>query len=246
MESLRNRIDQFCEGLETYDYCGNYGSYDDYGNGDGSASGEGFDDCSGFCFGYGSGSGDGCGFGGGSGFGDGFGDCSGRGSADGFCDGFGYNCRWKISQINNVPTKNIDYVLTAITAVRGNVAKGFIVHKDLSLEPCFIVKQDGYFAHGKTLRKALDALRNKIFESMPEEDRIRSFVESHELDQEYANRDFFEWHKKLTGSCEAGRMAFVRDHQIDLDGKMTTREFLELTKDSFGSNIIKKVEINYK
>lgn len=228
MESVRNRIDQFCKERETY--CDGYGSGDSYS--DGYSDGYGCGESYGYSDGYGYGCGEGEGYG-----------CS-----DGYGDGAGYSFDYtfKISQINNILTKNIDDVLTAITAVQGNIAKGFIVGIDLSFQPCFIVKQDRYFAHGKTLKKALEALKDKIFESMPEEDRIRSFVESHELDQEYANRDFFEWHKKLTGSCEAGRMAFVRDHQIDLDGKMTTREFLELTKDSFGSNIIKKVEINYK
>lgn len=227
---MRNRIDQFCKERETY--CDGSGDGSGYGCGSGS----------GYCFGYGHGDGDGSGYGhgDGSGFGYGHGDGPGFGSDD----DRSYNL--EISQINNMPTKNIDDILTAITAVRGNMAKGFIVGTDLSFQPCFIVKQDRYFAHGKTLRKALDALRDKIFKSMPEEDRIRSFVESHELDQEYENRDFFDWHKKLTGSCEAGRMAFVRDHQIDLDGKMTTEEFLALTKDSFGGDIIKKVEVNYK
>ena len=233
---MKNRIDQFCEERETY----------------GSGFGDGFGSGSGSGFGYGDGDGDGAGYGFGYGSGYGSGDGSGDGAGYGSDDGSGYGAdddrsyNLEISQINNMPTKNIDDILTAITAVRGNMAKGFIVGTDLSFQPCFIVKQDRCFAHGTTLRKALDALRSKIFESMPEEDRIRSFVESHELDQEYENRDFFDWHKKLTGSCEAGRMAFVRDHQIDLDGKMTTREFLDLTKDSFGRNIIKKVEINYK
>ena len=229
---MKNRIDQFCEERETY----------------GSGFGDGFGSGSGFGYGFGFGFGFGDGFGSGAGFGDGFGSGAGYGSDDGSGDGAdddrSYNL--EISQINNMPTKNIDDILTAITAVRGNMAKGFIVGTDLSFQPCFIVKQDRCFSHGKTLKKALEALKDKIFESMPEEERIRSFVESHELEQEYANRDFFEWHKKLTGSCEAGRMAFVRDHQIDLDGKMTTRDFLELTRDSFGGSTIRSVEDRYK
>ena len=57
---------------------------------------------------------------------------------------------------------NIDSINTCITSVKGNIAKGFIINNDLSIKNCFIVKNDTYFAHGDTLRKANDALQNKM------------------------------------------------------------------------------------
>lgn len=56
----------------------------------------------------------------------------------------------------------IDAVPTIITAVTGALAKGFIIAPDFTLSPCFIVKSEGYFAHGKTVQEAREALREKI------------------------------------------------------------------------------------
>ena len=49
----------------------------------------------------------------------------------------------------------IDTVPTIITHVVGNIAKGYIVGDDLSLEPCYVAKHDNYFAHGKTKEQAI-------------------------------------------------------------------------------------------
>lgn len=118
-------------------------------------------------------------------------------------------------------------------------AMGRILHSDLTTEKCFIVKQNGMFAHGKTLREARDALLEKLFDDMPVAERIEKFMESHDLHKRYPNLDFFSWHHRLTGSCMQGRTAFAQDHGIVLDGSMTTKEFLELTKDSYGGDIIR-------
>lgn len=96
------------------------------------------------------------------------------------------------------------------------------------------------FAHGKTLREARDALLEKLFNDMPEDERIAKFTEAHSIHERYPNRDFFSWHHRLTGSCLQGRTAFAQDHGIDLDGSMTTEEFLKLTKDSYGGDIIRR------
>ena len=69
----------------------------------------------------------------------------------------------------------------------------------------------------------------------------KRFVDSHGYLGEYDNTDFFAWHHVLTGSCKAGRDAFVKDHGIDMTGKTTTKDFLELTADSYGSDIIRAI-----
>ena len=124
------------------------------GSGDGSGSGSGYGDG----YGYGYGSGSGSGYGDGSGYGSGYGDGSGYG----------------IKSFNGEPVHRIDGVNTLIRSVRGNTAHGAIVNKDLTLTPCYIVKQDGVFAHGETLREAMEDLRDKLFEDMPEDDRKES------------------------------------------------------------------------
>ena len=193
-------------------------------------------------YGSGSGSGSGCGSGYGSGYGDGDGsgygysDGSGSGSGSGYGDGDG------IKSFNREMVYQIDGVNTLIRSVRGNTAHGAILNDDLTLTPCYIVKQDGVFAHGETLREAMEALRDKSFKDMPEDERIEKFIEETDSKKTYPARYFYDWHHRLTGSCELGRKQFADNHGYNLDeDKVTLREFLELTKDAYGGDVIRKV-----
>ena len=229
----------------------NFGSGSDDGSGDGSGYGygDGKDDGSGYGYGYGSGSG--------SVFGNGYGDSYGSGKDDGSGYGCGYgsgsgsvfgNGRgygYGIRAINGQQVYQIDNISTLIDVCHETYAMGRILYVDLTTEKCFIVKQNGKFAHGKTLRKARDALLEKLFDDMPEAERIEKFMEVHNFNERYPNQDFFDWHHRLTGSCLQGRTVFAKDHGIDLDESMTTKEFLELTKDSYGGDIIRRVILKY-
>ena len=200
----------------------NSGDGSGYGSGDGSGSG----------YGSGSGDGDGDGDGDGSGYGYGYGDGYGSGSGDG--DG--------IKRFNGERIYRIDGVNTLIRSVRGNTAHGVIVNNDLTIVPCYIVKQENVFAHGETLREAMEALRDKLFEDMPEDERIDTFLRETDREKTYPTQYFYEWHHRLTGSCNMGRKQFARDHGVDLErGMMTLTEFLELTKDAYGGDVIRKV-----
>ena len=206
-------------------------SGDGFGDGFGSGSGDGFG------FGFGSGSGDGSGFGSGDGFGSGF----GSGFGDGFGSGDGSGDGSGIKSFNGAPVYRIDGVNTLIRSVRGNTAHGAIVNEDLTLTPCYIVKQENVFAHGETLREAMEALRDKLFEDMPEDERIAMFLRETDREKTYPTQYFYDWHHRLTGSCDMGRKQFARDHGVDLEhGMMTLTEFLELTKDAYGGDVIRK------
>ena len=195
----------------------------------------------GYCYGSGYGSGDGSGYG--SGYGDGSGSgsdyCYGSGYGYGYCYGDG------IKSVNGLTCVLIDGILTAITIVKGNVAKGFMVRGDLTMRPCFVAKSGNTFAHGHTLRDAMSSLRDKLFDEMPERDRISAFVESHKQKTPYPNKDLFDWHHKLTGSCLAGRNEFVSQHGIDLDGETTPEEFIRLTEHAYGGDVIRKLKEFY-
>ena len=67
----------------------------------------------------------------------------------------------------------IDGIQTIITHIKNSFAKGFILNDNLSLTPCYIVKGNGYFAHGKTLKEASSALQSKIFENMNTDEAIK-------------------------------------------------------------------------
>ena len=225
-----------------YGYGDGYGS--GYGDGYGSGSGDGDGYGDGYGYGYGSGSGDGYGYGSGDGYGSGSGDGYGYGdgSGDGYGSGSGDGSGYGIKSFNGEPIYRIDGVNTLIRSVRGNTAHGAIVNSDLTLTPCYIVKQGNVFAHGETLREAMEALRGKLFKDMPEDERIDTFLRETDREKAYPTQYFYDWHHRLTGSCDMGRKQFARDHGVDLEhGIMTLAEFLELTKDAYGGDVIRKV-----
>ena len=181
---------------------------------------------------YGSGSGSGSG----SGYGSGYGDGSGSGSGSG-----------GLSEINGSKVYMVDGIPTIFTSIHGNVAKGYILQSDLSLTPCYVVKGSNLFAHGDDLHKAMAALRDKMFEDMPEEERIAKFIKEHpDKDKAYPNQDLFDWHHRLTGSCIAGRNAFLKDRGLTLDGETTVTEFIRLTENAYGGDTIKALKKAYR
>ena len=240
MEALKTAADRFAEAV------------DSIGRGDGSGGGSG----GGSSYGDGLGSGGGSGYGDddGSGYGDGYGSSYGSsygsgcgpGSGPGYGSGYGYDkgvvsfCGQKVYQIDDVPT--------LIDHVHGNAARGRILCDDLSTEDCYIAKQGSLFAHGETLRAAMDALRDKLFKDMPEEERIAEFVKAHEWGKQYPSADYYDWHHRLTGSCDMGRSEFAKRHGYRLtdDELLTVEEFIKLTENSYGGSVIRKLREAYE
>ena len=183
----------------------------------------------------GSGGGSGSGYGYGSGGGSGYGYGSGYGSGDG------------IKSVNSETVYMVDGVQTLIRQVSHGFARGAMLNSDLTLTPCFIAKGGNKFAHGETLKKAVAALQDKLFEDMPEEERIASFIASHQdKNKKVPARDLWVWHNRLTGSCEMGRNQFAADRGIDIDkDEFTPLEFCEMCKDSYGGDVIRRLEETY-
>ena len=173
---------------------------------------------------YGDGSGDGYGYGDGSGYGDGYGDGSG------------------ISSFNNENVHRIDCVPTIIKSIKDNVAKGFILNTDFSLDKCYVVKDGTFFAHGKTLKEAIQSLNEKKWENLDTEEVIAEFCKKFEKRKTYKGSEFFEWHHHLTGSCLQGRESFVKNHDLSLNDEFTVDEFIELTEEDYGGEIIKQLK----
>lgn len=191
-----------------------------YGNGTGSGAGRRNDESTG------SGAGDGCGHG--DNFGGGY--DSGSGDVKAFCGN-------AVHRIDGIPT--------IIRKVSHGVAKGFILHKDFTLTPCFVVKDGNLFAHGKTLHEAREALLLKQFDEMDQEEHLAEFVKCHQKGVKYPNTDFMAWHHRLTGSCLAGREEFIKNHEIDMAGSSTVLEFIALTENDYGGSIIQRLREFY-
>lgn len=156
-----------------------------------------------------------------------------------------------IGVINGMKVYDIDTVPTIITKVKqskGNVtvAKGFILRIDLTLNPCYIVKQDNFFAHGTTLKEANTSLQEKLFMEMDATERIQMFLKEFGLTKKYSAELLSEWHGKLTGSCSMGRKDFMQRKGIKLDDKFTVKEFVDIAKSEYGNNVIELLEKEVK
>ena len=232
MESLNQLIERFVTPI----YNGR-----DYGDGDGDGYGCGCGYGSGYGYGCGSGSGYGYGCGSGSGDGSDYGYGCGDGSGDGGDYGYG-NGYGDLILFNNEPVYYVDGIPTIISKVHGNLAKGHVINADLTTTPCYVVKYDDLFAHGQTVKEAELALEEKIFSRMDVDEKINAFLKKFNLVDKYPAKDFYEWHHKLTGSCEFGRNRFIKDHSIDIEnGMYTVQEFINITKNDFGGSIIKQL-----
>ena len=202
------------------------GSGYSYGNGYGSSFGYSLNCGSNYIAGYGEGNSSGNSYSNGEG--------SGEGSGD-------------IKALNGNIVDYIDSVPTIITQVRGNIACGYTVKDDLTLSPCFIAKVGNSFAHGSTLKEAVEDAEAKEMENMTVDERIKKFVETFgSIDSEHTGKEFYVWHHILTGSCRMGRDEFCKAHNVDLEKMYSVRYFLDLTKESYGSNVIKQVRESYK
>ena len=142
----------------------------------------------------------------------------------------------------------IDGVPTILRHVSGDYAAGFTLLEDLTLKACFVARAGEFYAHGATLREAMEEAQEKYEDNLPEEERIRRFMETYPtLDTIAACRDLFEWHHTLTGSCKMGRTEFVNARGIDVEhDTMSVANFIRLTENAFGGETIKKMKEIYE
>ena len=243
--------EQIREFLSIYSgYGSGYGDGSGSGYGDGSGDGDGDGSGSGYGSGYGSGSGSGYGdgYGDGSGYGDGDGDGSGygsgSGSGSGYGSGYGDGYGDGIKTFNGDKVYIIDDIPTIIKHVHDNVAKGYILNDDFTLTETFVAKGNGKFAHGETLHEAFASLQEKLYDDSTEEERLEAFKKHFpDFTKKVSAKELFHWHHVLTGSCKQGRLSFCTNKGIDIDNDTyTVHEFIELTQDSYGGDIIRKLK----
>ena len=168
----------------------------------------------------------------------------GNGSGYGYGNGSGYG----IKSINGYDVYIVDNTPTIFTHIHGNVAKGYILERNVILKPCYIVKGNRYFAHGETLKEAQSALEGKILDNMDVEEKIALFKEKFpDVNKKYPVKDFYQWHHNLTGSCEMGRKNFASNHNIDIENDiMTVKEFIHLTENAYCGEVIKELKESYE
>lgn len=177
----------------------------------------------------------------------GWGSSSGDGSGLGNGDGDGWNWNWNrsngLKKFKSNPVYYIDNLPTVILSVHFNLAKGFVINEDLTTTVCYIAKGDNLFAHGETVKKAQSALQEKIFNTLSVDEKIKVFrTEFKDFNKKYPAKVFYDWHHKLTGSCEFGRNQFCKNHKINIEtDQYSVKEFVKLCANDFGGSIIAKI-----
>ena len=176
----------------------------------------------------------------GSGYGYGYGDGYGSGA------GYGYGSGDGIKSLNGHKVYMIDSTPTLIYHVRGQIAVGAILQDDLTLRDCYIAKMGNFFAHGETAEQAIADAQKKYEKKRPLKERIASFVAKFPIGVKAPASEFFEWHNILTGSCTIGREQFCRERGIKMDDLYTSEQFIDITKDAYGSDAILKLKEAYE
>ena len=173
----------------------------------------------------------------------GYGDGNGNGYGYGYGDGNGNGNLLSITKVGEDKIYNIDHVPTAIDSIKGNIAKGRILNADMTFTPCWVVRIGNSFAHGETLHDAQRDAQQKHMRTASEEDRLKMFVEQFpDADVKIPAKQLFDWHNILTGSCLMGRKHWCEQTGIDIEkDTFTVKEFIKLTKDAYGGEIIKKL-----
>lgn len=148
-----------------------------------------------------------------------------------------------IKSINGYTIYDIDLIPTIFYNVKGNIAKGAIIRNNTEIINCWIIKDQGYYAHGETLHEAFDSLKAKILNNKPVEERIAEFKNHFNANDKYPAEEFIKWHHILTMSCKFGRYEFCKHLGIDIENdEFTVKEFIDLTENSFGGDIIKQLK----
>jgi hypothetical protein len=135
-----------------------------------------------------------------------------------------------------------------VYSIKGDILKGAIIKNNTRLENCYVVKNDKYFSHGKTLKEAYKSLEAKVIRNLPIKDLITKFKDKFPfLTIKYKAKDLFDWHFNLTGSCEYGRILFIKNRDINLKkDKFTIKEFIELTINEYGGDVIRQLKTYIK
>lgn len=133
-----------------------------------------------------------------------------------------------------------------IEGLRGGIVRASEERENLLKQLAVKEQYDKVAKQIEGIKKERKALQEQLDDDSTEEERIEAFRKKFpEYDTPYSNRDLFAYHHVLTGSCRMGRESFCKDKGIDLDGSTTVREFIELTKGSYGGDVICKLPEAY-
>lgn len=142
------------------------------------------------------------------------------------------------------PVYTVDGIPCIFQSVHDTWAKVSVIRTtDFTVFTAFIGKCKGFFAHGKTVREALQDAKEKFYLNIDFEQKKAELKRlfSRSADKKLPVRTLYDWHGMLTGSCRFGRNEFMRDHTLKDDDRLTLKEFVNLTAEYFGGQKIQEL-----
>ena len=141
-------------------------------------------------------------------------------------------------------TVNVDGVTILVEKADENGAVGTTAN---TTDPIWYhLKQlNGIVAGGRTERRATIALKRKIFESTPEQERIADFISANPPDASRTVEEWMDIFQKLTGACSIGIYNFIREHGYKKIDRYTTVDFLREVDGTYSTDLINKLKRHY-
>jgi hypothetical protein len=121
-----------------------------------------------------------------------------------------------------------------------------VCHTD-SGDTVYVVKSQGAFATGKTQRHAEIRLRQKLIETVSEDERIKNFLATYSANDRRTAEDWLSTYQELTGACFMGGLRFLKRLGIERYEEFTTSEFLAKVVGMYQNDtIISKIKAYYE
>lgn len=149
-----------------------------------------------------------------------------------------------IKTYNGQSVYHLDNKLILFDSIKyGTVGKIRIIDNlSLVAEDSWIYRYGNYYYIHKDLKIAKREAIKAYYHANGIEHAVSDFRKKFNMKDKYKAEDFYEWHAYITQSCEEGREKFTKDNNISFDDYMTVNEFLDLTRNTIGGDIIKLVE----
>jgi hypothetical protein len=141
-----------------------------------------------------------------------------------------HNSKWYLNgNIEDGEYIIVDNILSKVIKRKGNILK-VINHFDT--EESYIVEQNGYYSHGKTLDEARESLVYKLSK------RDLTEFKSLTLDSILTKEESIRMYMSVTGACAFGTRQFIESR--DIKEQYTIKEIIELTQGQYGNQKLKE------
>ena len=155
-----------------------------------------------------------------------------------------------LTAINYVPITNIQGNIIGVTSRKGRAGSGFVVDITLKVYPCFTVTFGNITGIGESLHSAYENAKELVLNCKKSDFKGYDYAEYvvkkyPDVDAEIPVIELIELHNLITNSCSRGIRNFLKSYNINIDGTVSMRTFLALTKDAYAPEVIESIAKKY-